>query len=876
MASPHPSWSFARQALAGRRGRTALLVTAVALSAALVTAVSTAIMTAQTSVETRLRRLIGEADARVVQRFGEDFDDEALERARALPGVAFAAGRLNGSLTLVRTDGSLDSFGRPRRSTLQVRGEDLAEDLKMRHVVMLSGRRPEREDEIIIDPLAAEQLAAVPGTNVDVLRFGETIHLRVTGIYERPVLGALQNPLALVSRHTLAEAQSQDAELTTISIKLAPGIKSEAWIAEHRAEFADPLVLEPAELATAGFTRQMEAADLGLFIATMIAFLACSFIVATGLTVAVTEQVREMAIARCIGANRRNLFFGQVLVGAIIGGLGGLLGAPIGLGVAWLLANHFQELVPDGVAIAPLGLALSVGGALTSGVLGALWPAVAASRVTPLMALAVRARSPNPRLPWVLGTIGVACIGAQLLLLLVPDVEPRFWAWAMAGLPLVHIGWFMLSVPVLMLTAPWTGALLERVLRLPHGLLVGNLCASPVRFGMTAGALMMGVSLMVATRSDTEALVANLADRVQFADAFVFKTAGFTPEEQQRVRETAGVINAVSLGYMPIRVRGFERRDGTKGDVVLGLGGISPPNVVCIGFEPEPFFRQNRIEWIRGTPEQAIPALKEGTGILVADQFLAARGLDVGDTVFLGARDERRAFTIVGVVGSAGLDLATQFFGIRSMYMEHAVSCVFMDIGVVARDFGNREAVIMQFSLPPTMDGNAEQELASRLADTVPGSNFASGRMIRTAVLDIGRVLMGLAAGVAFGAMLLACFAVGNVVVAGISARRQEFGVLRAVGAPPGLLLRLIVGEVLAIAIAAIVCGFGLGIHLAWMATRLYRELAGLTLHITLPPAPLTIACLTLLLLSVLAAMPAGVHLMRRPARELLAAARGA
>jgi putative ABC transport system permease protein len=124
--------------------------------------------------------------------------------------------------------------------------------------------------------------------------------------------------------------------------------------------------------------------------------------------------------------------------------------------------------------------------------------------------------------------------------------------------------------------------------------------------------------------------------------------------------------------------------------------------------------------------------------------------------------------------------------------------------------------------------------------------------------------------------MMLACFAVGNVVVAGIAARRQEFGVLRAVGATPSLLLRVILGEVLAIAFAAIVSGFGLGIHLAWMATRLYHDLAGLDLKVTLSPLPLAIGCLVLLVLTALAATPAGVHLMRRPARELLAAARGA
>ncbi|MBM4111441.1 MAG: FtsX-like permease family protein [Phycisphaerae bacterium] len=876
MASLLPSWSFARQALAGRRGRTALLVTAVALSAALVTAVSCVIATVQSNVDMRLRKLVGDADARLVQRYGEDFSDDAIATVRALPGVSYAVGRLEGSLTLVRADGAKDEFGRPKRATVHARGDDLVEDVRIREVTMLAGRRPERDDEIIVDPLAAQLLDAGPGTQVVVQRFGEPVPLTITGIYERPVLGALQRPLAQVARRTLSMAQGQDPEVSRIVIKLEPGLKAQAWIDEHKGAFEDPLLLEPAELATAGFTRQMEAADLGLLIATMIAFMACAFIVATGMTVAVSEQVREMAIARCIGAERRDLFLGQLMVGAVVGGLGGLFGAPLGIAMAWGLAESYKDLVPAGISIAPLGVMLSLGGALMSGLLGAMWPATAASRVSPLMALTVRARTVSGSLPWSLGALGAACVGVQLLLLMIPEVEPRFWAWALVGLPLVHLGWFLLSVPILAAMAPWTGALIEHALRVPRGLLTGSLRASPVRFGLTAGALMMGVSLMVGTRSDSEALVHNLSERVRFADAFVFKTAGFTPEEQERVRAIPGVINAVSVGYMPIRVRGFERRDGTAGETVLGLKAISPPNVVCIGFQPEAFFRQNRIEWIRGTAEAALPALQDGSGVLVAEEFLTARGLDVGDRVFLGSRGEKRGFTIVGVVGSAGLDLATQFFGIRSMYMEHAVSCIFMDFDVVARDFGNREAVIMQFSVPPDLDDAGEKAMAAQLEDQIPGASFASGRSIRRAVLEIGDVMLVLSAAIALGAMILACFAVGNVVVAGIAARRQEFGVLRAVGATPSLLLRVIVGEVLAIALAAIVSGFGLGIHLAWMATRLYRELAGLELKVTLTPLPLAIGCVVLMVLTALAAIPAGVHLMRRPARDLLAAARGA
>jgi hypothetical protein len=77
-------------------------VTAVALSAALVTAVSCAIATAQSNVEVRLRKLGGDADARLVQCYGEDFGDDALETFDRRAGLDHQApkslGRLHGSL----------------------------------------------------------------------------------------------------------------------------------------------------------------------------------------------------------------------------------------------------------------------------------------------------------------------------------------------------------------------------------------------------------------------------------------------------------------------------------------------------------------------------------------------------------------------------------------------------------------------------------------------------------------------------------------------------------------------------------------------------------------------------------------------------------
>ena len=105
------TWWFARQGLAARRGRTALLAIAVMLSSALVAAVACGLESARGNAEASLRRSIGATDARLVNRFGAAFDASEAERVRALPEIDAVATSLGGSLSLVRADGGRGEDG---------------------------------------------------------------------------------------------------------------------------------------------------------------------------------------------------------------------------------------------------------------------------------------------------------------------------------------------------------------------------------------------------------------------------------------------------------------------------------------------------------------------------------------------------------------------------------------------------------------------------------------------------------------------------------------------------------------------------------------------------------------------------------------------
>ncbi len=828
------------------------------LASSLVVATSCALASVDLNVADGVARSLGDTDARIIDRYGSDFDASVADGVRSLPGVDAVSVRLFGSITLLH---AVDEEHR-HRATVQVRGIDVPADDRFRDLELVSGTRPLRERDILLDPAAADALKAGVGDTLLVQRFGAPIELTVCGIYRRPKLGALQRPLVEMSRAALGEACSLEGRATVAAIILRDEVDARAWCREHATLVADPMILEPAEAVTTGLDRQMLASKLGFTLASSIAFLSCAFIVAVGLTTAVTEQQREMAIARCIGAGRRQLFAAQLVVGGAIGTIGGLIGLPLGIGLAWALVSIYREYMRAGFAISPVGLLLAMCGTITAGLAGAAYPAWQASRVTPLEALTVRARPPQPRGLGICLGLGAGLVGLQVALLLVPDTQLRFWVYAIVGIASLHVGYFLLAPCVLWLVTKAAGRGVELLFALPGGLLVRSVRSMPYRLGFTAGALMVGASIMVSTWSNGLSVVNEFRDRIRFADGFVFCSTGLSPEKQRIIESMPGVLQSCPVGYLPVRL--------AKGET-LGVDGLGPTNVVCVGFDLDRFLKLNRLDFIEGDPQHAIERLRDGDAVLVAEQFKVARHLGVGGSIGLGGAAGDRRFEIVGVVSSAGLDIATQFFGVRSLYMEQAVSCVFMDFNAVARQFGSRDAYIMQLVLDPSRGEELDEELKQIVLEQVPGANYASGRMIRGTLDKVASTLLGMTASVSFAALFLACFGVGNVVAAGIAARRHEFGVLRAIGGAPSIPMRLVLGESLLVALAGAAVGTGLGLHLAVMGRVWQHDLAGLTSSLAIPVGPIGLGWATMAAMTLLASLPAAIALRRQSPRALLA-----
>jgi putative ABC transport system permease protein len=547
-----------------------------------------------------------------------------------------------------------------------------------------------------------------------------------------------------------------------------------------------------------------------------------------------------------------------------VGAAGLLIGLPLGLGIAAALVHHFRDLLPAGFAVSRLGLILTIAGSLAAGVAGAIYPSWLAGRVTPLEAMARPARPLRARSIALCIVFGVLCLLLGTGLALTGTEGFRFWSYLTVGLPLTFLAYFLLAVPVLVLLVLTLHRPLALLLRLPSDLLRGSILSRPFRHGFTGAALTVGLAIFVDSWTVDHSVMSGWIDQIRFADALAGGVPGLTPRQQQAIADLPFVEAVCPISHTQVR---------TIDEQVFGIEGVSPPYVQVFGFEPSVFFRMNSIDWLEGDAETAIPRLEEGDAILVADRFLVAHDVGLGDSITLGEGRVQREFEIVGVVSAAGLDIATYLFGIRSAYMEVAISAVFMDFEAAAELFNNPMARLLQVNLK---DGVTDDEAERGVLAAAPGIIFFSARWIRDTIEDLSDSVLALNSAASLLALLLASLAVGAIIIANIRSRRFEYGVLRAVGGHRGLLLRLVLAEGIFIGLTGASVGAVMGLHFAALDVMFLRALAGLPIALEVPPRPILLAGAVLLILALLAAAPGGIGLLRRTPSALIAAGRNA
>lgn len=851
------AWRLATNSLAGRRRRTALLAMAIALSTSLVAAVACSLASLNAGMESRVASTLGAADIRIHEVAGGRFDARAVEGLATRAGVAGVSARLRGPIPLKN----------PATGEEWVAsgvGIDPAAERAMVATALDRGRPVEKDGEVVLGATGAEELGADVGDTLEVMRFGDPLTLRVVGVEKQLTVNMLSRPGATTTRSTLEEVTGYRGRLSEVMLSLRDGADIEAAAREIQQSMPRNVQVEPTERVASGIDSMIRANRFLFALASAGAFLASAFIVLTGMTTSVLERQRELAIVRCVGGRRGTLAGAQLLSGGLLGALGASVGVPAGIVLAWILTVVFPDRLPAGLRTPLDGLTLAAAGAIVSGVLGALWPAWSASRVSPIAAMAARAAPASLRGVALVGAAGLVGVLMQAAVVAIADSPEEFFlGYMFVGLEGLFFGYVLLGVPVVAGLAIVLGPGLERLLRLPRGLLRASALATPYRNGLTAGALMLGLAMMTSMWTNGSAVLRDWLGSIDFPDAFVHGWLGLTEQDRETIESLDFVSGATTVTLFKIDSDRF------------GIDGLRQPPTNFIAFEPDAMFGMTRLRFVEGDPVYAERRIREGGAVLVAQEFLLAReGLRIGDAFTVTTRDERHEFEVVGAVSSPGLDIVSAYFDIGREYADQAIGAVFGSRDDLRRVFASDAITLIQIGLKGEI---SDDDATQRIRAALPNKPLVvgSGRQIRKDIEEVGRGSMRLGSLIAVGVMLIGCAGVGNIVVAGIDARRFEFGVLRAIGADSGLLARLILGEALLVGLGACVIGTALGLQDAVAALKLIRLAAGIEATLIPPAAPILMGWAILLAMTLGAAALPAFALSRQRPRELLGAVRG-
>ena len=510
-----------------------------------------------------------------------------------------------------------------------------------------------------------------------------------------------------------------------------------------------------------------------------IAVVVAGLVIANTFAVLLAARTRELALMRCVGVSARQVrrsVGGEALV---VGFVSALLGVVAGVAfAAAVVAAARAAAVPlplTSIAVTPATViaGLMLGTAVT--VCAAGGPARAATRVPALAALHPLETQPEPVTgSWLRRIAAAVTIGGGVVLLGVGVATADVLVACPGGL-LVFVGVVLASRRLVPAAVGALGAAVARFGGPVASLAAGNARRNPRRTASTATALFIGVTLtstIVVGIGTLKAGAPAVIDENFPVDVAVTSSSGeITSSAMERFAEIDGVSAATAITTADISIGGTE----------FSVLGVDPASAEATIRDEVPF---------------------PGPGTIVVE-------LELAET--LGVSDGER----VTVDGGAGSMASTVRVSERGVDM--------LDIADLRGIAGAVRPDTVWLRLA---DGLSDAELVavtdelSRVAaDTVPGADVVGAVAMRQMLGKVLDTMLLIVGGLLSVAVLIALIGVGNTMALSVLERRQETGVLRAVGLSRAGVRNLLIGEAVIIAGVASALGVLLGLVLGAAGT---------------------------------------------------------
>jgi len=790
--------ALAWRGLAARPLRTALTVAGVALGVAVIAAALIAGQAATEAVRRAAQELYGSAQLRVRAFDTAGFTPRTVTALRQVPGV------LNAAAVSEERGRSVTTAPGPDEQvlTMLLIGVDPAEEANIRTYELVAGDflDPDDPSGVLVNAGWARDHGLDLGDEL-LLNFRRPNVSRnhIVGLLGDSGFGALgAGSVMVMDRSFLAEAFEVPIPVRYVDLEVASGREADVQSALD-STMTEPFVVE----TLADAERQLGEAQAGFsglaFLFGLVALAVGAFLVANTLAMTVGERTREIGLLRAAGTTSRQvlgLFLRQGVALALAGGLLGVAGGLVLANVMIAFLESTRALLIGGPPFSVGALALAFGlGALVT-LAGALIPALAAARLSPLDALRPSrqpGRTLGGRLPWLAGmailavAIGVAAYPLQ-----------RGQA-SLAGVLLAVALLLGGTVAVTLLLQP-----LARLVGRPFATFFGaqgylgraNLGRDPVRTGLTVGALVIGLAAVVSLGivSGSARLTAERWVDSILPGGHAIRLGN--PDEIENWRAAMasipGVKRASPIAEFPaVEIVGDAQREAN-------VAGIDPTS-----------FQDSGSLLVEGVSRRrAFQALRDGGAVLLPRAVADRDELAPGDTIQLALPGgSGQEFRVAGIVS-------------YSLPTRTADGALLISLADAQDRFGMTKASLWTLepdgSLPDAAFTTGVHQFADQEAAQALTARDLSSELSRS--LDR---LIGLFDVLALLAVVIGGLGIVNTLAVGVLERTREIAILRSHGMTIGQVQAMVVAEAGIIGAVGGVAAVGIGALVAWVTVSI-------------------------------------------------------
>jgi putative ABC transport system permease protein len=355
------------------RQRVRSILTIVGIAIAIVTVVALGVITTGMKATASAFVTSGSADFMVAQKGAADLSfstlpESTVDEVRSVDGVAQA----RGSYMFITKAGSNPFF-----FLGGVEPDTIATEVDLIEGSSLTGTDP---DEILLGSRGASDLGVTIGDAVTVS--DHTFH--VVGIYRSDVLWEDSGGFAPLE--TIQEVAGKPDTVTIAYVTVSPGADKSAVADEVTAQVPGVVTISSANdysQVDQGFVL-LDAATVAI---SLLAVLIGGIGVMNTMIMSVFERTREIGVLRAVGWSGQRVLRMIVLESLVLTIVAAAIGCLVGVAVSNLviLAPAVKDFIQPAYAGGTFVLAFII--AVIVGLLGALYPAIRAARLTPMEAL---------------------------------------------------------------------------------------------------------------------------------------------------------------------------------------------------------------------------------------------------------------------------------------------------------------------------------------------------------------------------------------------------------------------------------------------------------------------------------------------------------